>query len=137
LAGFEIYDLFDRFKCEGCVDWKSILVKKGKDQYREIYHVQPTQVDALAAAATLVSVGQDRLLRARYLVGGNQGMYSDDYYWFDENGPVLVDFGPIRKAANATLPKEYSLWGGGDDNGPRTLARSMFKFWVQEKSAWL
>ena len=57
LAGFQIYDLFYRFSCEGCVDWKLILVKTGQDQYREIYHVQPTQVDAHAAASFLVNVG--------------------------------------------------------------------------------
>ena len=137
LAGFEIYDLYYRFKCEGCVDWKSILVKTGQDQYREIYHVQPAQVDARAESSVLFDVGQDRLLGARYSAGGNKGMYSDDYYWFDEDGALPVDFGPIRKAAIAALPRNYSLWGGGDDNGPRTLAMSMFKFWVQEKGGWL
>jgi hypothetical protein len=35
LQGFEVYDLFYRFECEGCVDWKSILVKTGPDLYRE------------------------------------------------------------------------------------------------------
>src|SRR5271157_2646044 len=43
LGGFEVYDLFYRFKCQGCVDSKSILVKTGPDEYREIYHREPTQ----------------------------------------------------------------------------------------------
>ena len=71
------------------------------------------------------------------MVGGNKGMHSDDYYWFDEYGSVLVDFDPIRNAASAALPQGWHLWGGGDDNGPRTLALSIFKFWVQDKDAWL
>jgi hypothetical protein len=64
-------------------------------------------------------------------------MYADDYYWFDKNGPVLVDFGPVRIAAKSALPDGKSLWGGGDDNGPRTMALSMFKFWVLNKGDWL
>ena len=137
LQGFEVYDLFYRFKCEGCPDWKSILVKTGPDQYREIYHLQPTQVDSHAGASFIVNVGQDQLLGARYNVGGNKGIYSDDHYWFHKSGPALVDFGPVRVAARAALPDGKSLWGGGDENGPRTLALAMFRFWVLDKGDWL
>jgi hypothetical protein len=136
LGGLEVYDLFYRFKCEGCVDWKSILVKTGPDEYREIYHREPTQVDAHAGPSFIVNVRQDKLLGARYMVGGNKGEYEDDYYWFDKNGPVLVDFGPVRVAARSVLPKGRNLWGGGDDNGPRTMALAMFKFWVLDKDNW-
>ena len=137
LEGFEIYDLFYHFQCHGCVDWKAILVKTGTDRYREIYHVEPTQIDAHAGSSFLVSAGQEKLLVARYMVGGNKGMYSDDYYWFDRAGATWVDFSDIRKAAEAALPEGKNLWGGGDGNGPRTLASSMFKFWVQDRGDWL
>jgi hypothetical protein len=137
LQAFEIYDLFYRFECEGCVDWKSILVKTGPDEYREIYHLQPTQVDSHADASFIVNVGEDKLLGTRYNVGGNKGIYRDDHYWFDKTGPVLVDFAPVRAAARSALPVGKSLWGGGDENGPRTLASAMFKFWALDKGDWL
>ena len=34
------------------------------------------------------------------------------------------------------LPEGRNLWGGGDDNGPRTMALAMFKFWVLDKGNW-
>ena len=136
LKGFEVYDLFYRFKCEGCVDWKAILIKTGPDQYREIYHLEPAQVDSRAGESFIVSVDPDSLLGTRYMIGGNKGMYSDDYYWFDNSGPALVDFDPVRVAARAALPDGNTLWGGGDDNGPRTLATAMFRFRVLNKGEW-
>src|SRR5437773_9355865 len=51
LNGFAIYDLFFTFDEHGGYlppKWKSILVKTGPNEYREIYHYQPAQSDARA-----------------------------------------------------------------------------------------
>jgi hypothetical protein len=98
IKGFSVYDFFYRFTCQGCVDWKSVLVKTGPDSYREIYHREPTQVDARALPSEVVAFGSESLLKSRYFVGGTHGVYLDDYYWFDRVGPTLVDFSPLVKA---------------------------------------
>jgi hypothetical protein len=91
IRALSIYDVFYRFQSEGSVDWKSILIKTGPDTYREIYHCEPTQVDARALPSTLMRVGKEVLLHAPYSVGGNKGMVEDDYYSFRQNGPIRVD----------------------------------------------
>jgi len=91
IGTFSVYDVYYRFQSEGSVDWKSILVKTGANIFREIYHCQPTQVDARALPSVLIRIGNEVLLRARYLVGGNKGMVEDDYYSFKRNGPLRVD----------------------------------------------
>jgi hypothetical protein len=90
IRGLLIYDVFYRFN-DGTVAWKSILVKTGPDRYREIYRREPTQVDARVLPSTLVRIGQETLLHARYSVGGNGGEFEDDYYSFRQNGPIRVD----------------------------------------------
>jgi hypothetical protein len=86
-----IYDVYYRFRSEGSVDWKSILVKAGPETFREIYHCQPTQVDARALPSALIRVGTEVLLQSRYFIGGNRGMVEEDYYSFRQSGPIRVD----------------------------------------------
>jgi hypothetical protein len=102
IRGFTIYDLFYRFQSDGAVDWKSILVKIGADSYREIYHCEPTQVDASALPSVIIRVGTEPLLKSQYFVGGNRGDFEDDYFWFGKNGPTLVD---LRQFSGATSGK--------------------------------
>jgi hypothetical protein len=108
LAGFAIYDLYYRFEGQGSTDHKLILVKTGTDQYREIYHREPTQVDARAAPSVFVKIGNDQFLEARYIVGGRSDD-TYDYFWFDQSGTTLVDFTPILVAAKALLPSGKTL----------------------------
>jgi hypothetical protein len=130
IRGLTIYDVFYHFQSEGAVDWKSILVRTAPKAYREIYHCEPTQVDARALPSIIVRVGTELLLNSRYIAGGNKGMYTDDYYWFGQTGPTLVDFAPIWDAARATLPQGVQLWRGGDGNSPETLPSMKFKLQV-------
>lgn len=79
-------------------------MQTGSDEYREIYHREPTQVDANAEPSVVVTVGDDQFLEASYFVGGNGGDVTHDYFWFDKTGPTLVDFRPILIAATSELP---------------------------------
>jgi hypothetical protein len=133
IGGLPIYDVFYRAEEEGAVDWKSILVRTGPNAYREIYHCQPTQVDAGALPSVIVRVGGERLLNSRYIVGGNRGLYADDYYYFGQAGPVRVDFEPVWTAGKAVLPKSMGLWRGGDENSPAALASKRFRLKVLDK----
>jgi hypothetical protein len=130
IKGLTIYDVFYRFQSEGEVDWKSILVKTEPNVYREIYHCEPTQIDAQAFPSVIVRVGPEFLLNSRYVAGGNKGIYHDDYYWFGQTGPIRVDFAPIWAAGQAVLPKGIQLWGGGDENSPETLPSMKFRMHV-------
>jgi hypothetical protein len=103
LAGFEIYDLYYHFEDRPGPDTKLILVKTGEDQYREIYHREPTQMDALAEPSSFVKAGDDQFLEAVYDDGGNGGDHLRDYFWFDRSGATLVDFTPILVAAKSVL----------------------------------
>jgi len=108
LAGFSIYDLYYRFEGPGATDTKLILVKIGGDQYREIYHREPTQVDARAKPSVFVKVGNERFLFAEYIVGGRSPS-TYDYFWFDQDGATFVDFAPILTAARPLIPSGKTL----------------------------
>ena len=84
---------------------KAILVKTSADAHREIYHVEPTQIDAQARSWFLVSLGQEKLLGTRYMVGGNKGLYSDDYYWFNY-GRVVFTAASSTRAVDQTTQAE-------------------------------
>jgi hypothetical protein len=122
LSGFAIYDLYYHFEDNPGPDTKLILVKTGSDQYREIYHREPTQTDARAEPSRFVEVGDERILEAVYDVGGNGGDYTRDYFWFDKGGATLIDFTPILVAAKAVLSAGREvLWiYGMDGPGPGT-----------------
>jgi len=119
LAGFAIYDLYYRFETEGSVDTKLILVKTGSDQYREIYHREPTQIDARAVRSLFVRAGNGQLLEARYIVGG-RSPDEYDYFWFDKTGAILMDFRPIFAAAKSALPTGRTIRGIDDEEVPGT-----------------
>ena len=104
LNGFEVFDVLYYFGEDGTLDWKAVLVKVGPDQYREIFHVQRTQVDQYVGPSKLVTAGQERLLSTVAFVGGNKGMEYGDYFWLSKNGPVLLDTGVLVTAARSALP---------------------------------
>jgi hypothetical protein len=109
-AGYSVYDLYYRFEGPGEVDTKSILVRTGADEYREIYHSEPTGVFARAEPSVLVPVGNDQFLEAGYFDGAKSVAY--EYFWFDTHGATLVDFRPILVAAKSLIPAGRSVkWG--------------------------
>jgi hypothetical protein len=116
LQGFAIYDVRYFFDDAEEPDWKSILVKIAPNQYREIYHLQLSQIGAKIHASVLVKAGSDTILATVTDVGGNKGMTAEDYFWFDRLGANLIDLDPIKKAAKAVVPPGKRIynaaWGG-------------------------
>jgi hypothetical protein len=131
---FAIYDLFYRFNKPSDPDWKMILVKSGPDEFREIYHCEPTQVDARAVRSSIVIVSREGVLSCVYWVGGNKGWHTDDYYWFDEAGPHPLHLTPVTDAAQSMLPKGYELWPCTDGRALDSSAK--LRWWVQKKGDW-
>ena len=96
LAGFTLFDVLYFFESEETPRWKFVLVKTGRDLYREIFHVQRTQTDQNVGLSSLVRAGKEQILSTRAFAGGNKGIEYGDYFWFNESGPVMVDVnGPV------------------------------------------
>jgi hypothetical protein len=112
LGGFILFDVLYYFEGKETPDWKFVLVKTGPNLYREIVHVQRTQTDQQVGLPSLVNADEEQLLSTRAFAGGNHGMEYGNYFWFDKNGPVMVDVdGPILKAAESRLPQGKRLYG--------------------------
>jgi hypothetical protein len=123
LGGFPLFDVLYYFEQKDTPDWKFVLVRTGPDQYREIFHVQRTQTDQQVGFSSLIKAGNEIILSTRAFAGGNQGIQYGNYFWFDKNGPVMVDVdGPIRLAAEPLLPKGKELYGVWDIRLPALTA---------------
>src|SRR5262249_3124095 len=124
LGGFTIFDALYYFQDSEKPDWKFILVKTGLDEYREIFHVQRTQIDQYIGPSHIVTIGNNQILDARAFVGGNKGLKYGDYFWFGKNGAVVVDVeGPALKAAVPRLPRGTKIFGDVEVNFPTLTAR--------------
>ena len=113
LHGFVIYDLFyyfDDHVQSGDIDWKSILVEASSGEFREIYHLQPTQ--ARIESAFLFNAGDDELLGTRDSIPGTGDQYYEDYWWFNADGPVRIDTAPVDQALKSILPDGFAVLKG-------------------------
>jgi hypothetical protein len=103
---FTIYDVFYFFDDEPEPQWKSILVRTGPDQYREIWHYQKIQGGIWPSF--LVNAGNQTLL------GLDDHCYRlvriQEYFRITESGVTRIDFSPISEAANSILPDDTSVW---------------------------
>jgi hypothetical protein len=123
LNGFAVYDVLYYFGEDESPAWKAVLVKVSPDQYREIFHVQRTQVDQYVGPSRLVNVGREQLLSTVAFAGGNKGMEYGDYFWLSKDGPVIVDTSTLVKAANAALPSGKRAYGQPHIDFPTLTAR--------------
>jgi len=103
VRGFEIFDVFyqsdsERSVAPGDPVWKSVLVKIGPDQYREVYHHQGTE-DNYEQDSELVGP----VLKTEYSVGA-MGMRTDEFFWFDETGSTRVNQAWLESAASNVAP---------------------------------
>ena len=118
LEGFAIYDVFYTMTGERN-RWKSILVRTGQDEYREIYHTESFgPAGGSPESAEIVNVGKEQLLRTRCWEGPRS--YEDDHWFFDTAGPTIIDFRPIVVRARSVLPKGHKLSYYEDENIPGT-----------------
>lgn len=134
LQGFAIYDVLYFFDKAANPDWKSILVKVAPNRYREIYHLQLTEIQARIYPSTLVKAGRDTILATVTDVGGNKGMTTEDYFWFDRSGPKLIDLEPILEAAKAAVPPGKRIYNVGW-NGMKAFPILTFDFAALDDSS--
>lgn len=129
IRGFTISEIFYYFDDSEKALWKSILVKVGPNSYREIYHDNPPEGEV--ARSFLVKAGAETLL------GVEDNVYRSDaveeYWWFGPEGPVRLDFRPVAKAAQASLPKGKSISWGGTFNGRTTLEKLVVRIGIRSE----
>ena len=137
MAGFEIYDVITHFEGEGNTTWKFILVQTGPGRFREIYHLEPNQVDSRVEPSIVVNSNGESFFRTRDWVGGNGGYTYEEYFSLDRDGPIRIDLGPIGKAAAAVVPSDIGQSmgpQGADWSNPEDLAKSIFSVPVVGKN---
>jgi len=113
LQGFAVYDLlysFDDHVDTGEIDWKSILVEVAPEQFREIYHLQPTAAK-IEPAFLLKIEGQD-VLATRDVIPGTGIFFYEDYFWFSTAGAARIDIEMITAAVKSILPSGAGVWKG-------------------------
>jgi hypothetical protein len=129
LEGFAIYDVFYRFDSHVDtkeIDWKSIVVEVSPGQFREIYHLQPTE--ALIEPSFVVKAGSEEILGTHDLIPGTGSYYYEDYFWFSPAGAARIDIEEINQAAQSVLPTGFGVWkGGGLDIGKLSYHMPVWK----------
>ena len=110
IGSFDIFDVFYVFDNDPVPSWKSIIVRTGRDEYREIWHYQKNEGGIWPSF--LVKIGHDVVL------GLEDDCYRQnvirEYFWFTKDGPGRIDFRPIWAAAKLTVPHNTKVWGGFD-----------------------
>jgi len=110
LNNSNIFDVYYWFGESGVIRWKSILVETAKDEYREIYHLQPTSAEI--GPSYIFKIGAEEILGTRDRIPGTGALYYEEYWWFDNAGPIRLDTAPIHVAAKSILPKGGGIWKG-------------------------
>ena len=117
LAGFRIFQLMttiwggprvaaSSFPMSGAAIWKDILVSDdGGKQYVEIYALRYDGYDLIhATTASIYGSGPNAFLGTYDPGTGNGGGCVDGYWWFDKQGPHLLDFSPTLAAIRQAIP---------------------------------
>jgi hypothetical protein len=89
---------------------KSIIVKTGPDEYREIFYA-PEFSGGRFYPTQIVSTSEDQtLLWFRVDKGGNRHFIEDFLFQLDPKGPTRLDLDPVLKVANSILPAGVDLY---------------------------
>lgn len=111
LSKFEIVEVLYKMRNAQISDdppaihWKSILVKTGPNQYREMYHLQALYIPAVLKPAKIFNINGEKILATNDSDGGNGGGCFEGYWWFDASGPHPLDFKPAEAEINKHIPK--------------------------------
>jgi hypothetical protein len=119
LAGFLVYDVYRYYPGDhggDVIGSKSIVVKIAPGLFHEVYYRERPQADSIINPSFLVKAGANQLLGSRDFAGGNHGVFMEEYFWLDANGPARVDFAPLQAALQSTLPQGFEFVNDSFDN---------------------
>jgi hypothetical protein len=124
VAGYTIRQIIHDIN-HGEIVMKMILVESKGGEVCEIFHEQYPADAAAVKPAYLVTSGSERILATTDPLRGNDGEAVEDYWTFDEEGPIELDvIDQIMEIEHKLLPSDLRIRkGGGFD--VRTLTYSM------------
>jgi hypothetical protein len=123
IAGFSIEEVRYNFADQPRFNAKSILVKTGSDEYREIYHLEATPMGQVHETV-LIGAGLTNILFTMYRTSGHPGSAFYDRFWIGKDGPVRADFKPIWQAVEKVVPKESFILDASVSSSAPTLTLS-------------
>jgi hypothetical protein len=103
---------------------RSVLVKVGRDQFRELDvfiglgQFVPSEVVHLSGEPILVAKSRD---------GGNHNRVDENLYLFRPNGPASPDFRAVGEAIRKLLPLNMSIRTANDDYSSMTLVVETYR----------
>jgi hypothetical protein len=111
IAGLNVVDVFYRIgrREDGKptkVEWKSLLIQTGPDQYHEIFHLQAPENGAEPLPSGFIQVGNQLVLSTKNSDGGNGGGCIEAYWLVDSSGAREIDFSALEPAIRARVPPE-------------------------------
>jgi len=129
VQGFSIHQILHTIPIEG---WnlfiKMILVERRPGEFCEIYNAEYDAVMGSIDPAYIVEINSEKVLVTHDLVSGTGNFYVEEYWTFDNQGPIPLDQGIIDETLKKLLPKEKSVWkGGGFDIGKMCYAQSVWQ----------
>jgi hypothetical protein len=86
------------------VDWKSILIQTGPDEYHEIFHLEAPENGAQPVPTAFIRVGGQVLVSTKDSDGGNAGGCIEAYWLVDASGARELDFSALEPAMRARVP---------------------------------
>jgi hypothetical protein len=127
---FTVYDLWystGMFNTPGQRDVRSVLIKTGEDEYRELDVFELFGYPDLFPASQIVEMDGEQLLIVGAHNGGNNNHIFKTPYIFRENGPEKADFSAVDKAFNALIPPYMSIRGSEDDYASMTSIVELYR----------
>jgi len=114
IAGLNVVDVLYRtgYRDDGkptSVDWKSILIQTGPDQYHEIFHYQKAENGAEPTPSRIIRVGDQVVLSTKNSDGGNAGGCVEAYWLVNSSGAREIDFSALERAIRARVPPETTF----------------------------
>jgi hypothetical protein len=109
IAGLNVVDVLYRIgrREDGkptAVEWKSILIQTGPDQYQEIFHLQAAESGAEPVPSGFIRVADQLVLATKNSDGGNGGGCVEAYWVVNLSGALEIDFSALEPAIRARVP---------------------------------
>jgi hypothetical protein len=118
IGGFMVYDLWystGMYNTPGQRDLRSVLIKTGSDEYRELDVFELFGYPDAFPASQIVQMDGQELLIVEAHNGGNNNHIFKTPYIFREGGPEKADFSAVDKTVKALLPPYMSIRGSDED----------------------
>lgn len=125
IGDFTVYDL-EYFLDGGAPgpQMRSVLVETSSRQFHEVLFQESTTLGTLFPTEIL-KAGQQLVIKVKYDDGGNYHFINERYFVMLDGVAVLLDFGPVIRAAEEALPSGFSTYQPATEFDFKTLMYSI------------